>query len=143
MSRLMTLRRNSITRTSVGVTLGSEMGNGKRYVMTTEQPTTDQIATPQTDAASFEVKHQAIYKRVVPADFSRAQERRIAELVAALKPFAKPEAFDQAAQIRALISQISGNPVNGADAFIWWMQKHFSVQHFKDAVAVIAKATQP
>lgn len=72
-----------------------------------------------------------------------AQERRIAELEAALEPFSNPGILHQCDQIRELITKISGNPVNGADAWRWWLNRHLSVHHFKIAAAALKKATQP
>lgn len=50
--------------------------------MSEEIRTKDQLATPKTDAVAYRARkwHNAPEVTVVPADFAREQERRIAEL---------------------------------------------------------------
>lgn len=109
-----------------------------------QQQISDPVATPKTDAAAclFQSAHPQ-YRELVPADFARAQERRIAELEKALEPFSRPEIFEQCSQIADLITQISHNPVNGADAWRWWLGRHLSVHHFKVARATLQNVSKP
>lgn len=117
--------------------------------MTEEFRTSDTLSsTLRVDAKAFktdigapEIEGSHMLE-VVDADFAREQERTIAILVAALQPFTRTEVFNQCDQIRDLITQISGNPVNGADAWRWWLGRHFNISMFKDAAIAIQRATQ-
>lgn len=60
-----------------------------------------------------------------------------AELRAAVANFVK--GMDEAEQIRELVTQISGNPVNGVSAYVWWCSRYLNVSCFLEA----RKALQP
>lgn len=107
----------------------------------------DQSATPKTDEQAFSlfstVGNVTNVEFVVDREFARAQERRIAELEKALEPFSRPEVFEECDQISKLITQISRNPVNGADAWRWWLGRHLSVHHFKVARTALQNVSKP
>ena len=54
-----------------------------------------------------------------------------AALRAAVANFIK--GMDEAEQIRELVTKISGNPVNGVSAYIWWCSRYLNVACFNDA----------
>jgi hypothetical protein len=57
--------------------------------MANEQLASDQVATPKTDAAEIAGYECDRRQSFVPADFARAQERRIAELESACQEIAE------------------------------------------------------
>lgn len=59
------------------------------------------------------------------------RDRRIAELEEATRNFIK--GMDEAEQIRELVTKISGNPVNGVSAYIWWCSRYLNVSCFNEA----------
>lgn len=93
--------------------------------------------TPKTDSAAFSVDagapevESSRMEEVVTADFARAQERRIQELETAVANFIK--GMDEAEQIRDLVTKISGNPVNGVSAYVWWCSRYLNVACFLEA----------
>lgn len=131
-----------------------------------DTPKTD-AATFSVDAGAPEVESSRM-EEVVTADFARAQERRIAELELTLSSTAADlkqaqadgealerrnadlqsaignfiKGMDEAEQIRELVTQISGNPVNGVSAYVWWCSRYLNVSCFLEAREAIQRATQ-
>jgi hypothetical protein len=96
----------------------------------TEQVPSDQSDTPKTDDASFYIKveddqYLSCWQWVVDREFARDQERRIAELVEALK-----------VQVGYCVCGGSGKRHHS------WEPKEVPCQRCADAHALIAKRVQ-
>lgn len=85
---------------------------------------------PSDQCLSMECKALGC-QRAAADEIIQGLRAKNAELEAAVRNFIK--GMDEAEQIRDLVTKISGNPVNGVSAYVWWCSRYLNVACFHEA----------